>query len=150
MTDCDPVTTYERLKIETAAMLNLDVDSASLLENLQVDLVSLLRLQVDDLQGRAMNGEQVDLNRLSTALTMLQKLLPVNSLTAPAPGGGHDFSDAKAELSAFLAQRADALERRDSRERDEIAAREEMAAIAAATIDLGNKSPQSGGIYFRR
>jgi hypothetical protein len=47
----DPAAAYERLKIETAKMLNLDVTSTSLLENLQVDLVSLLRLQIDDLLG---------------------------------------------------------------------------------------------------
>ena len=59
MNQSDPAVAYERLKIETASMLRLDVDSSSLLENLQVDLVSLLRLQIDDLQGKVLSGEQV-------------------------------------------------------------------------------------------
>ena len=85
MSDPDPATTYERLKIETAEMLNLNVASSSLLENLQVDLVALLRLEIDTLQGAVLAGESVDLNRLSTALTMLRTLLPAQALVAPAP-----------------------------------------------------------------
>ena len=37
--ESDPAVAYERLKIETAWMLRLNVASSSLLENLQVDLV---------------------------------------------------------------------------------------------------------------
>ena len=76
MNEFDPAVAYERLKIETAGMLNLNVASSSPLENLQVDLVSLLRLQIDDLQGKVLSGEQVDLNRLSTALNMLVSFCP--------------------------------------------------------------------------
>jgi hypothetical protein len=101
-------TAYERLKLETAQMLGLNTDSSSLLENLQVDLVSLLRLQIDDLQGRVLNGEQVDLGRLSTAVAMLQKLLP-QSLIAPA--AGPDFSGAREELARLFEQRAEAIAR---------------------------------------
>ena len=82
----DPAAAYARLRIETAEMLRLNANSASLVEGLQVDLVSLLRLQLDDLQGRVLSGEQVDLNRLSTALTMLRQLLPEKAVFRSAAG----------------------------------------------------------------
>jgi hypothetical protein len=107
-TEPDPAVVYERLKAETAQLLRIDVNGASLLENLQIDLVSLLRLQIDDLQGRVLNGEQVDLGRLSTAVAMLQKLLP-QSLIAPA--AGPDFSGAREELARLFEQRAEAIAR---------------------------------------
>lgn len=107
----DPAIVYERLKRETAAMLNLDVDSSSLLENLQVDLVSLLRLQIDDLQGKVLNGEQVDLARLSAALTMLRQLLPEKALVSSPPaadtGPDHEaaFRQIEVQLDNLLEQR---------------------------------------------
>jgi hypothetical protein len=128
-------TAYERLKLETAQMLGLNTDSSSLLENLQVDLVSLLRLQIDDLQGRVLNGEQVDLARLSAALTMLRQLLPEKALVAPAAAADRDdqFAGAREELRALLAGRADALERNMAR--DPAAARREFETRLQAAIE---------------
>jgi hypothetical protein len=78
----DPSAAYDRLRVETAEMLKLDVANLSLVEGLQLDLVSMLRLEVDGLQGAVLAGEQVDLGRLSTALGMLRQLLPEKSLVA--------------------------------------------------------------------
>jgi len=119
MTDPDPAAAYERLKIETASMLGLNTESSSLLENLQLDLVSLLRLQIDDLQGKVLSGEQVDLNRLSTALGMLRQLLPVNSLVSQS-AVTHDFSGAREELLHFLDERANRIEALEVRESERL------------------------------
>jgi hypothetical protein len=129
----DPAAVYERLKLETAQMLGLNTDSSSLLENLQVDLVSLLRLQIDDLQGKVLNGQQVDLARLSAALTMLRQLLPEKALVAPAAAADHvdQFAGAREELARLFDQRANALERRmamfPQRARDEFEAKLQAA-----------------------
>ena len=72
----DPIAAYERLRAETAQMLKLDSANLSLVEGLQLDLVSLLRLEVDGLQAAVLGGAQVDLARLSTAHTLLQKMHP--------------------------------------------------------------------------
>jgi hypothetical protein len=103
MSDSDSAATYERLKAETAGMLNLSVASSSLLENLQIDLVSLLRLEVDTLQGQVLAGDSVDLKRLETALDMLQKLLPAQALVAPAPAPARRFDgNARERLKAMI------------------------------------------------
>jgi hypothetical protein len=82
------------LRVETAQMLNLDIADLSLVAGLQLDLVSLLRLEVDGLQGSALAGEQIDLDRLSTALGMLRQLLPERALvSAPPPPPETRFGD---------------------------------------------------------
>jgi hypothetical protein len=121
MTDPDPAQTYERLRAETAEMLKLDAANLSLVEGLQLDLVSLLRLEVDGLQGAVLAGEQVDLARLSTALAMLQKLLPTQ-LAPAAAAERDDFAGAREELRQLFARRFEALSRRRVREEIELAA----------------------------
>jgi hypothetical protein len=81
----DPAAAYAVLRTETAAMLKLNSSDLSLVEGLQLDLVSLVRLEVDMLQGRALANEPIDLDRLSTALGMLQKLLPAQALVSTPP-----------------------------------------------------------------
>jgi hypothetical protein len=168
VSDLDPAVTYERLKIETASMLNLDAASLSLVENLQLDLVSLLRLEVDTLQGQVLAGEQVDLGRLSTSLAMLRQLLPERALVAPAPAPEARFgNDARKRLRRLIEQTLlggeeivdesqEALERQfrdhDAREREERLfnhpdeARAALEAeIAAAQAKRGNIANPAGG-----
>ena len=121
----DPSTAYARLRAETATMLKLDAASLSLVENLQLDLVSLLRLQVDELQGAALAGAPVDLDRLSTALAMLQKLLPSQSLVAHAPAPEGRFGPSARERLRELIERT--VLREDPPEVEA-----ERAALAAA------------------
>jgi hypothetical protein len=123
----DPSATYDRLRAETAEMFDYDLASASLTQGLQIDLVSLLRLEIDTMSGRVLAGETVDLQRLVAAHGLLQKMLPAQALVAPAPGGGHDFAGARAELTQFLIKRANALERREQRESERL--REENARL---------------------
>lgn len=92
MSDSDPATSYERLRIETAQMLRLNVDSASLVENLQVSLVAILRMEVDTLEGQVLAGDTVDLKRLELALGMLRTLLPAQALVSAPPPAEVRFS----------------------------------------------------------
>jgi hypothetical protein len=132
----DPAVAYEQLKRETAAMLNLDVTSSSLLENLQVDLVSLLRLQIDDLQGQVLDGKQVNLDRLSTALTMLRQLLPEKALVSSPPPAETRFGPSHRErLQALIENALRGNEVEDDEAMRDIYEREEMAAIAASQVD---------------
>ena len=141
----DPAAAYATLKAETAKMLNLDVASSSLLENLQVDLVSLLRLQIDDLQGKVLSGEQVDLNRLSTALGMLRTLLPEKALVSQPPPAETRFSEPhKAKLREMI-ERIVLAPRPEDHERDaERAWRDEYQAIVAAGGNVEAASKPAG------
>jgi hypothetical protein len=131
----DPASTYTRLRAETAAMLGVDPADMSKTEGLRLDITSLLLLEIDSLQGSILANEKVDLARLASALTMLQKLLPEQALVAPAAAADQadPFSGAVAELDALLSQRAFALERRREREAAEMAAN---PAKACAELEM--------------
>jgi hypothetical protein len=113
---------------------------------------------VDGLQGAVLSGDQVDLARLSTALAMLQKLLPTQ-LAPAAATDQHDFSGAREELARHFDRLAEAHERRlamfPQRSRDEFEAKLQAAVekypdvfnpgdakVNAALLDT---KPASGG-----
>ena len=141
----DPAAAYERLKIETAGMLRLDVGSSSLLENLQVDLVALLRLEIDTLQGAVLAGDSVDLGRLASALTMLRSLLPAQALvSAPPPVETRFGPDHKAKLRRLIEHTlmADDVAEAEAERLADVCAREEQAAVAAAThVEAAKAAP---------
>jgi hypothetical protein len=115
MTEADPAAAYTALRAETVRLLGLDpAGTMSLAQDLQVDLLALLRLEVDTLNGRVLAGEAVDLNRLSVAFGMLQKLLPPAELKAETCH--HDFSGAREELERLLEGRAYAIQCQHERE----------------------------------
>ena len=139
MSDPDPAAAYDTLRTETATMLRLNLADLSLVEGLQLDLVALLRLEIDSLQGAALFGEQIDLQRLAVAHGMLQKMLPEKSLVAsPAAASETRFgADHKARLRRLIETTLLAPVIEDpveiERKRD-ILAREEMAAAIAAGV----------------
>jgi hypothetical protein len=135
--DSDPAKSYAALRDETAAMLNLNADSASLVENLQVSLVAILRMEVDTLEGQVLAGDAADLKRLEIALGMLRQLLPEKSLVAsPVAAPETRFgSSHRAKLKELIERTvlAPVIESPDEIERKrDILAREEMAATVAA------------------
>jgi hypothetical protein len=146
MNDSDPVAAYERLKIETAAMLNLSTDSASLVENLQVSLVAILRMEVDTLEGQVLAGDSVDLKRLEIALGMLRSLLPAQALvSAPPPAEVRFSGEHQRKLRAMIEKTvlaASATEHADIAERQW---RDEQQALAAALPDWRWKPAPAGG-----
>jgi hypothetical protein len=67
MTTDDPAArAYEVLRNQTATMLGLDVSALSPADGLKLDLCALLRLSLDNLQGAALAGREVDLSRLQS------------------------------------------------------------------------------------
>jgi hypothetical protein len=134
----DPKIAYERLRGETAKMLGIDPsESLSLIQNLQIDLLALLRLSVADLQGSALAGENVDLDKLSDSLAMLQKLLPESSLMAQPPSEQEELT--ASEASAVLREMEKMLDcyaeaRRREMAENPAAAREQFEAELQAAI----------------
>jgi hypothetical protein len=160
MSDPDPAATYERLRTETAEMLRLNADSASLIEGLQVDLVALLRLEIDTLQGAVLSGDSVDLARLASALTMLRSLLPEKALvSAPPPVETRFGPDHRARLKALIEktllggekivdESREALERQfrdhDAREREERLCKQPDEARAALEAEIAAARAKHG------
>jgi hypothetical protein len=119
--DDDPATTYDRLRIETAAMLGFDYAALTAAQSVRVDRAAILRLELDDCQTKKLEGQPFDTNKYVATSEALERLLGSDPETSTA----HDFSGAREELRRFFAQRADAIARRDAREAE--------AAIAAAS-----------------
>jgi hypothetical protein len=94
---------------------------------LKLDLTSLLRLSLDNLQGAALAGREIDLGKLQACWGMLAKLVPQAVETPPA---AEEDRSAQAELLALLEGHAAVAEAAVA----EALVREEsvMAAEAAA------------------
>ena len=144
----DTASTYARLKAETAAMLGLDPAKTSKTEGLRLDITSLLLLEIDSLQGSILANEQIDLARLSSALTMLQKLLPSEALNAPVPTSGNTdlFAGAREELNNFFIQRAERIEAREIKEserlrEENVKLREEISRLRTQPRAMPQQQP---------
>jgi hypothetical protein len=103
----DRAVMYAALRDSTAAMLGKDPANLTALEKLKIDLAASLRLEVDKIVAAQLNGDEVDMRRMTTAADSLRSLFP-----APVSDDGHDFAGAAEELDALLHRRHDAIDQR--------------------------------------
>jgi hypothetical protein len=76
---------YAKARSEIIALFGWDADKLSPDQMLRLDCAVALRLALDDLQGRVVRGESVDVARMLTAADALSRLLPPAALAAPPP-----------------------------------------------------------------
>jgi hypothetical protein len=76
---------YAKARSEIIALFGWNVDKLSPDQTLRLDCAVALRLALDDLQGRVVRGESVDVARMLTAADALSRLLPAAALAAPPP-----------------------------------------------------------------
>ena len=76
---------YAKARSEIVALFGWNADSLSPDQTLRLDCAVALRLALDDLQGRIVRGESIDVNRMLTAAEALAKLLPAAVLASPPP-----------------------------------------------------------------
>jgi hypothetical protein len=76
---------YAKAKAEVVALFGWSADSLSPDQVLRIDCATALRLALDDLQGRVIRGEAIDMGRMLTASEALSRLLPSAVLAAPPP-----------------------------------------------------------------
>jgi hypothetical protein len=141
----DPQRAYERLQRETAQMLGFGAEPSSGLKGLTVDAISLLRLEISDLAGAAVSGASVDLDRLTTALALLSRLLPEAALQAQPQLVEEELTEREAsaamlELESLLGKYVEAKHRAWAEDPD--AAREEFEAELAAAIERYPPAPK--------
>jgi hypothetical protein len=133
--DDDPATTYDRLRIETAAMLGFDYAALTAAQGVRVDRAAMLRLELDDCQTKKLAGEPFDTNKYIATSEALERLLGSDPETSTA----HDFSGAREELARLLAGRAEAIERHMAREPEKFRRElEEKLACAIAKHNPGS------------
>jgi hypothetical protein len=76
---------YAKARAEIIALFRWDASSLSPDQMLRLDCAVALRLALDDLQGRLIRGEPIDMNRMLTASEALSRLLPPAVLATPPP-----------------------------------------------------------------
>src|SRR6266446_2514943 len=76
---------YAKARAEIIALFRWDASSLSPDQMLRLDCAVALRLALDDLQGRLIRGEPIDMNRMLTASEALSRLLPPAVLASPPP-----------------------------------------------------------------
>jgi hypothetical protein len=74
---------YAKARAEIVALFGWGAATLSPDQVLRVDCATALRLALDDLQGRVIRGEAIDMGRMLTASEALSRLLPSAVLAAP-------------------------------------------------------------------
>jgi hypothetical protein len=74
---------YGKAQRETAELLGYDLACLTPDQSLRLDCAVALRLALDDLQGRIVRGESIDVNRMLTAAEALGRILPPTVLASP-------------------------------------------------------------------
>ena len=92
---------YAKARSEIATLFGWNAGVLSPDQVLRLDCAVALRLALDDLQGRLIRGEPIDMNRMLTASEALAKLLPPAVLAAPPP---EMRSDPRAALLEMILQ----------------------------------------------
>src|SRR5580704_13043371 len=89
---------YVKARSETLSLFGWSADSLSPDQTLRIDCAVALRLALDDLQGRVVRGESIDIARMLTASEALSRLLPPAVLSQPPAEQRDDHEAAIAPL----------------------------------------------------
>jgi hypothetical protein len=76
---------YAKARSEIIALFGWNAESLTPDQTLRMDCAVALRLALDDLQGRVVRGESIDVSRMLTASEALARLLPPAVLATPPP-----------------------------------------------------------------
>jgi hypothetical protein len=113
VTKLTPKQLLDRMRKLTADLLGYDLSNLTPAQSVRLDRAATLRLELDDIQSRQLAGMPIDMTKFVVASEALERMLGGDP---EQPTQRYDFSGAREELAALLAQRADALERRAERE----------------------------------
>jgi hypothetical protein len=102
---------YAKARSELATLFGWNAGALSPDQMLRLDCAVALRLALDDLQGRLIRGEPIDMNRMLTASEALAKLLPPAVLASPPPEHREDPREALLEMILQMRERTELGER---------------------------------------
>ena len=132
-------TVYAKARSEIIALFRWDADILSPDQMLRLDCAVALRLALDDLQGRVIRGESIDMNRMLTASEALARLLPPAVLASPPPEHREDPRKALLEIILRMKERGEIGDRAD-----EPSLREEIAALRTENETLRRAARAAG------
>jgi hypothetical protein len=123
-----PAELYQRLRRETAQLLNFDLSNLSAAQSTRLDRATLLRWELDRIAGSQVRGDAIDVNRAVAASEALERML---SPTASFNGEVVESHTARARLAALINSLAEVTE---EDERDEIARLNQVIAEKDSVI----------------
>jgi hypothetical protein len=123
---------YAKAKSEIIALFGWDADILAPDQLLRIDCAVALRLALDDLQGRVIRGESIDMAKMLTASEALSRLLPPAVLAAPPAEHRRDPREALLELLMQMRERgADGFEGYDGKVKQVEVLQAEIAQLRA-------------------
>jgi hypothetical protein len=95
----DTIELYAKLRQQTAALLGYDLDKGmTAAQVVRLDRTTTLRLLADDLQSKAVRGEEIDIAKFNETMEELEKLLGGH----PQQARARDFTGARIKLENML------------------------------------------------
>jgi hypothetical protein len=135
---------YAKARSEIIALFRWDADILSPDQMLRLDCAVALRLALDDLQGRVIRGESIDMGRMLTASEALARLLPPAVLATPPAEPREDPRKALLEMILQMRDRdADAFEGYDGKVKQVEVLQAEIAQLRA---QLAGKTPEDSDV----
>jgi hypothetical protein len=138
---------YAKARSEIIALFGWNTDSLSPEQSLRLDCAVALRLALDDLQGRIVRGESIDVNRMLTAAEALAKLLPAAVLASPPEANAPDPRQIMLDTYMGMRRRGelfDSASTFEGRGRRIAELEAEVAALKAGGAAPGDHSGTSG------
>ena len=137
-------TVYTKARAEIIALFGWDADSLAPDQMLRLDCAVALRLALDDLQGRVIRGESIDMGRMLTASEALARLLPPAVLATPPAEPRGDPRKALLEMILQMRERdADGFEGYDGKVKQVEVLQAEIAQLRA---QLAGKTPEDSDV----
>ena len=137
-------TVYAKARAEIIALFGWDADSLAPDQMLRLDCAVALRLALDDLQGRVIRGESIDMARMLTASEALARLLPPAVLATPPAEPREDPRKALLEMILKMRDRdADGFEGYDGKVKQVEVLQAEIAQLRA---QLAGKTPEDSDV----
>ena len=135
---------YAKAKSEIIALFGWDADILAPDQLLRIDCAVALRLALDDLQGRVIRGESIDMGRMLTASEALARLLPPAVLATPPAEPREDPRKALLEMILQMRDRdADAFEGYDGKVKQVEALQAEVEQLRA---QLAGRTPEDSDV----
>ena len=135
---------YAKARSEIIALFRWDADILAPDQMLRLDCAVALRLALDDLQGRVIRGESIDMGRMLTASEALARLLPPAVLATPPAEPREDPRKALLEMILQMRERdADGFEGYDGKVKQVEVLQAEIAQLRA---QLAGKTPEDSDV----
>jgi hypothetical protein len=135
----NPAEFYRSLRISTAALLGYgDVDHLTSEQAIRTDRALTLRLVVDHLQGRQMQGQQIDVKEFVAASESLERMV---TGADPEQNTGPDYDAARHKVETMISNLIAADEHKMAQ--DPAAARAKFEVKLQRAIE--NNDPGGGG-----